>query len=276
MQARLDAIVTAMRSDVAAVGIRYAVPTRLDAWVLPEGTVPESIPHDTVAQRLKVLLDAWAARGPRPRTAARNLAIRWLEARPQVGIDPDVCVLDPPPPEVSELGSLCLWKTGHLPPSICFEIVSRNHPHKDYTELQDRYALVRTRELVVFDPLLSGPKALGGPTLLQLWRRDDFGVLERVHAGDAPVLSEVLGAWLLPNGGLLDISSDREGNECWPTWEEQVLIERAEKDMERAEKERERAEKERERAEKETDRAARIELERRLAAIEQKVGPSRD
>lgn len=64
--------------------------------------------------------------------------------------------------------------------------VSRNHPHKDYAELQDRYALVGTRELVVFDPFLAGPSALGGPALLQLWRRDRTGMLERVVAGKFP------------------------------------------------------------------------------------------
>jgi hypothetical protein len=271
-----------MRTNVAAVGVRYPVQSRLDAWVLPEGTVAESIPHDVAAQRLKSLLEVWIAQGGRPRIAARNLAIRWLESAPQVGIDPDVCLLEPPPPEVSELSSLCLWKPGHLPPSICFEVVSRNHPHKDYTELQDRYALVGARELVVFDPLLAGPRAFGGPVLLQLWRTDALGVLERVYAGSEPVLSEVLGAWLHPSRTALDIANDREGVDRWHTWEELKDLEstraereriakereRAEKERERAEKERERAEKERERAEKERERAARLELEQRLLALE--------
>jgi hypothetical protein len=266
MHAKLRAIVSASRPDVAAVAVRYPVRSRLEAWVLPEGTVPESIPHDAAAQGLKLLLQAWAARGPRPRTVARNLAIRWSETAPKIGIDPDVCVLDPPPPNVEELSSLCLWKTGHAPPSICFEVVSRNHPHKDYGELQDRYALVKTRELVIFDPLLAGPRSLGGPVLLQLWRRDALGILERVHAGAQPVLSEVLGAWLHANEGSLVISNDEEGLDRWPSWEEQLRLQLAETERERAEKERERAEKERE-------RAARLELERRLAAIESKVGP---
>jgi hypothetical protein len=214
---------------------------------------------------LKILLEAWASRFERPCFVPRNLAIRWLETSPRVGIDPDVCVLDPPPPEVTELSSLCLWRPGHVPPSICFEIVSRNHPHKDYAELQDRYALVGTRELVVFDPFLAGPSALGGPVLLQLWRRDRVGMLERVHAGDTPVASEVLGAWLIPTTTTLEIADDREGARRWPTWEELAAANEAETQRERAEKERERSEKERE-------RAARLELERRIAEIEAKVG----
>lgn len=38
-------------------------------------------------------------------------------------------------------------------------------------------------ELLVFDPLLLGPKSLG-PVTLQLWRRDLTGAFERVHFGD--------------------------------------------------------------------------------------------
>jgi Uma2 family endonuclease len=272
MQARIDPVVTAMRSEVPGVAVRYPVQTRPDAWVLPEGTVPESIPHDAVAQRLRLLLEVWASRLTRPATIARNLAVRWLEASPAIGIDPDVCVLDPPPPGVDELGSLCLWKSGHAPPTIAFEVVSRNHPHKDYAEIQDRYALVGTRELVVFDPFLAGPSSLGGPLLLQVWRRDRFGVLERVHAGDSPAPCEALGAWLIPTTSTLEIADDREGLRRWLTWEELAALEQATTQRERAEKERERAEKERERAEKERERAARIELERRIAEIEAKVG----
>jgi hypothetical protein len=271
--------VSELKPDVVGVAVRYPVRVRFDAWVLPEGTVPESIAHDVAAQRLKLLLEAWAARSSVPRTVARNLAIRWQATAPRVGIDPDVCVLEPPPPSVNELGSLCLWKPGHAPPSICFEVVSRNHPHKDYAELQDRYAFIRTRELVVFDPLLAGARVHGGPLLLQLWRRDPLGLFERVAGGDQPVFSEVLGAWLVPTPTTLEIADDREGLQRWPTWEDQMLAERTEKERERtekererAEKERERAEKERERAEKERERAARLDLEQRLAQLERKLG----
>ena len=264
MQAKL-AVVTPSHFDPTAVAVRYAVQSRLEAWVLPEGTVPESVPHDAAAQHLKLLLEAWAARTAPQVLVARNLALRWLEEEPRVGIDPDVCVLDPAPPEGKELSSLCLWKQGHFPPSLCIEVVSRNHPHKDYTEIQDRYALVRTRELIVFDPLLAGPVALGGPFLIQLWRRDALGMLERVHASDQPVFSEVLDAWLQPTRTLLEIADDRAGKRRWPSWEEQARTWEARAEKERAEKEREREEKEREREEKERERAARLELERLLA-----------
>ena len=257
----------------AAVALRYPVAPRLEDWVLPEGTVPESAVHDAAAQRLRLVLEAWAARrrevspeGPAVQIA-RNLAVRWLEGAPQVGIDPDVCVLCPPPPEGPLVESLCLWRPGHHPPRISFEVVSRNHPHKDYVALHERYAAMGTGELVVFDPLLAGPRALGGPVALQLWRRDDSGALERVHFGSGPAYSEVLDAWLLPREHHLDLASDRDGERRWRTEEEH---QRAEKERERAEKERERAEKERERAEKERERAARLEVERRLAELERR------
>ena len=242
----------------AAVALRYSVAPRLEDWVLPEGTVPESAVHDAAAQRLRLVLEAWAARRREllPERAAvqvaRNLAVRWLEDAPQVGIDPDVCVLCPPPPEGPLVESVCLWRSGHHPPRISFEVVSRNHPHKDYVAVHERYAAMGTGELVV----------------LQLGRRDDSGALERVHFGPGPAYSEVLDAWLLPREHHLDLADDRAGACRWQTEEEH---QRAEKERERAEKERERAEKERERAEKERERAARLEVERRLADLERRL-----
>jgi hypothetical protein len=200
--------------------VKYPVTTRRDAWVIPNGTVPETIPHDIAAQRLKDLLLVWASKLARPCVVPRNLGIYWLEAFPNVGIDPDVCVLDPPPPDVHDLDALCLWKPGHLPPSICFEIVTPDHPHKDYAELHDRYAILGTHELVVFDPYLVGSKVFGGPFPLQVWRRDQVGYFERVYAGDSSALSESLGAWLVPSKKTLEIADDRDGANCWHTWDE--------------------------------------------------------
>ncbi len=260
---------------VAAVSLRYVVAPVTDDWILPEGTVPESTQHDATAQHLKHVLDSWARRCGRNVRAARNLAIRWLEDRPQIGIDPDVCVLEPAPDEFDDLGALCLWKPGHVSPSLCFEIVSKRHPHKDYTNVQDRYAAIACRELFVFDPLLAGPASLGGPVPLQVWQRDTTGVFERVHFGDEPAYSFVLDAWVLPRGRLLEIADDRAGENLWLTAEDHERAEkereRVEKERERAEKERERAEKERERAEKERERSARMELEARVGELEKKA-----
>lgn len=66
----------------------------------------------------------------------------------------------------------------------------RERQYKDYSVLQDRYAALGTRELVVFDPLLSGPPSLGGPVSLQVWRRDPTFGFERVHFASDPAYSE--------------------------------------------------------------------------------------
>ena len=52
---------------------------------------------------------------------ARNLAVRFYAEDERVGIDPDLCVLAPPPPELDDIGSVCLWKPGHTAPTLCIE-----------------------------------------------------------------------------------------------------------------------------------------------------------
>jgi Uma2 family endonuclease len=146
------------------------------------------------------------------------------------------------------------WFEGHVPPRLCFEVISPNHPHKDYARIQDRYATMGTEELVVFDPLLVGPCSLGGPVLLQKWRRQG-SLFERTDFGDEPVFSEVLESWLLPQQRLLVIADDREGTRPWLSQAHH-----------------ERAEKERERAEKERERALRQALEREVAELRAKLG----
>jgi hypothetical protein len=93
--------------------------------------------------------------------------------------------------------------------------------------------------------------------------------LERAHFGDEPAFCEFLGAWLQPQGRLLQISDDRAGKQRWLSGEEQA---RVEKERERAEKERALAEREQERVDKERERAARESLERRVAELEAKSG----
>jgi hypothetical protein len=261
----------------SSLSLRYPVRPRPEAWVIPEGTVPESTAHDAAVLHIYLLLQAWATRQPGRVRIARNLAVRWLREHPRSGIDPDLCVLDPAPEEMDrDLGSLCLWRPGHEIPRFCVEVVSTTHPNKDYVDVPERYAALGVPELLIFDPLLQGPQSLGGPVPLQLWRRDATGTFERVHFGGEPVHSTQLDAWVSVWGTELVISRDRAARERWQTDAELLQRENerihAEKERERAEKERERAEKERERAEKEREQAARIDLERRLAELEAKLG----
>lgn len=256
MEARLLRVTQATRIE-----LRYELRTKEDEWAIPEHwPVPQSIPHDLAVRHLGSVLSCWASQQSRPLFVAHELAVRWLEQRPSVGIDPDLCLLDPPPPGVLELSSLRLWLPGHVAPPLCIEVVSENHPYKDYVEVQERYAAFRARELVVFDPRLIGPRSLGGPFAVQVWRTED-DVFERRYAGPGPVFSEVLGAWFRIDEGLPQIANDSAGVERWPSGEE----------FERRRVERERAEKERERAEKEREREQRVELERQVAELKQEL-----
>ncbi|HKY39524.1 MAG TPA: Uma2 family endonuclease, partial [Polyangiaceae bacterium] len=210
----------------------------------------------------------------------------------RTGIDPDVAVLEPAPSDFDDLTSLRLWEPGRVPPRLAIEVVSASHPYKDYGSIQERYAAMGAEELLVFDPLLSGPRSLGGPVPLQLWRRDVTLSFERVCFGGEPVHSLVLDAWFLAEGRTLHISDDRKGMRCWLTDSERLRsatdeaarataeagranaeAERANAEAERAKTEAERANAEAERANAEAERAkteaeqerrARQELERRL------------
>ncbi len=189
--------------------------------------MPESVVHDAAVELLKALLDLWAQRAGS--FVARNLAIRWVEERPQVGVDPDVSVFRSPPPDHADLRSVRTWMPGHAPPAIAIEVVSETNSVKDYASAPDKYAASGTSELWVFDPLLAGPRAHGGPYRLQVWRRSADGLV-RTYAGDGPGFSAELGAYLVvvEGGRKLRISGDEAGAQLWPTAAEAALARVAE------------------------------------------------
>ena len=183
--------------------------------------MPESVLHDEAVALLRALLAAWAARLG-SRQVVRNLAVRWDEQHPQIGVDPDVAVLSPPPPEGSALRSVRTWAEGHAPPLLAVEVVSETNPHKDYVIAPDKYAASGTQELWIFDPLLSGPSAHGGPFRLQVWCRNADGDLARIYAGEGPARSPALGAYLVvvDEGQKLRIAEDAGASRFWLTPEE--------------------------------------------------------
>ncbi len=223
--------------------------------------MPESDTHDYAIDYLKALLLAWVARSGRAITVARNLGIRWVQEEPRFGFDPDLCLIEPPPPETATttLTSLRLWEPGHTPPRLAVEVVSPGHPYKDYVDTPARCAASGVEELWIYDPLLAGPKREEGPLLLQLWRRDG-NTFRRVYAGDGPAHSPYLDAWLHPaasslaRGAQLRISDDVNGTRPWLT------------KAESAERLRRVAEEQRE-AEKQNREAA----ERKLAAAQTRI-----
>ena len=228
--------------DPSSVSLRYDVRLDPDGWELPEGPVPESAPHDDLCDRLKHVLQHWVTRERRDAEVYRNLAVRFDPRRPRVGIDPDVCVVSPAPAERRALTSLQTWVHGS--PLLSIEVVSATHTSKDYVEAPARHAASGVRELWVLDPLLAGPRVHGGPFVVQVWRREADGFV-RVHAGMEPYRSQLVGAWVVPIGGSVQLSADGEGVQPWRTSDEAATeAERAAKEHERAGRERERAEKE--------------------------------
>ena len=243
--------------------VQHRVPSFSDKWLVGE-PVPEAAWHDRAVELLKALLEHWVVRTGRDAAVFRNLAVRVRSDEPKVGFDPDLLVTVPAPPAAHDLSSLRLWAKGHAVPSLVMEVVSPGHPYKDYSETPDVCAALGVDELVVFDPTLVGPRALGGPQRLQVWRRTDPRTFERVASGEGPFFSRFLGAYLIAveDGRRLRIAEDEAGQRLWPTPEE---AERNLLESERASARTERAAKEAERAAKELALARVAELERELA-----------
>lgn len=213
-----------MEPRVVELVYRVPVSARRSGWELSGENMPESVVHDEAVALLRALL-SWWARGRSDVQVARNLAIRWDEAHPQIGVDPDVCVLSPVPPEGRDLRSVRTWLPGHTPPRLAIEVVSETNPHKDYLVAPEKYASSGTGELWIFDPLLSGPTSHGGPFRIQVWERDASERLVRTYAGDGPAYSPYLGAHLVVvgEGILLRIAEDADATRFWPTAEEAAL-----------------------------------------------------
>jgi hypothetical protein len=221
--------------SAAETAVRYTLCGFPESWLVSEADVPVAAWHEQVLAYLRDVLRFHVVSVGRDAAVFRNLAVRVRRERPSVGFDPDLCFVEPAPPEAESLDSLCLWRPGHSVPRLTVEVVSPGHPHKDYVDIPARCASVGVQELIVFDPKLAGPASLGGPFLLQVWCRGSDGAFERVTAGSGPGWSQVLGAWLVPGeGGALRVAEDPEGARLWLT---ELESERTEKEHERTEKE---------------------------------------
>ncbi len=230
-------IVAPVSRSSHAPRITYTAVPDWSRWELPEiPPMPRGAWHNVVQRSMASTLEAEIARSGRDARVYEEVAVRWMQERPKVGVDPDVCWVEPAPPEGDRLRSLLTWREGHAVPRFALEVVSPTNPTKDYEIAPDRYADLGVEELWIFDPDLEGPRAAGGPYRLQVWRREgeDF---RRVHAGDGPCRSLALGAWLVltQERRMLRVADDPFGQRLWPTEAER---ERAEKERERAEKER--------------------------------------
>ena len=224
------------------VDVVFEAPRWSERWVLEDGvTMPESDPHRLTCELLEDVLRTWVRRAARDARVFGNIALRWAEEHPRVGVDPDVCLVEPAPPG-PEVRSVLTWVEGHRAPTVAAEVVSRDTARKDYQEGPAKYAASGTGELWIFDPDRRGRGVTGEPWVLQVWRRTRSGEFRREYAGDGPAYSESLGAWLVvtDDGTHLWIADDEGGERLWPT--------EAEAERARAEAERARAEAEKARA----------------------------
>jgi len=216
------------------VDVVFEAPRWSERWVLgDDATMPETDAHLLTTKLLMDILVAWIARTGRDAKAGSNIALRWDRAHPKVGVDPDVYLVEPAPPD-ARLTSLRTWVKGHHAPRVAVEVVSRRTAKKDYTEGPAKYAASGARELWIFDPEGHGRGATGESWALQVWHRTKAGAFRREYAGDGPAYSDELGAWLVVTAGgtRLRIADDEAGERPWPT---EAESERAAKEAAEAE-----------------------------------------
>ncbi|MFO0646611.1 MAG: Uma2 family endonuclease [Polyangiales bacterium] len=185
-------------------------------WYLSDGfKMPISAQTQRREDVIQQTFEAYVAREKRDASILANVALRWDELHPGVGVDPDVMWVEPALPKRHR--SVLTWKPGVSPPRIAVEIVGRDTAQKDYTYGPTKFGASKTRELWIFDPEGFGKTDDGrGPWVLQVWRTVK-GVFQRAYAGDGPYFSRELGAWLVVVDDLLRVANDRAGTDLWPT-----------------------------------------------------------
>lgn len=210
-------------SGETALTYTYTVPRSRPGWELYEGTMPQSTSHEATVELLRAVFRPWVdARGGR---IHYDLAIRWVEEDQRIGVNPDLSILIPPPPDLDEIESVCTWMKGHEPPLLAIEIVSETNPLKDYSIAPEKYAASGIQELWILDPRLFGPKSHGGPFRVQVWRRDEQG-FRRIYEGDGPVYSPAVAAYLVAtaDGRRFRLANDAALTDFWLTREEAMLV----------------------------------------------------
>ena len=221
--------------------------------------MPHSASHDDHEDRLKSTLRAWVARTGRELLVNCELAFRWDEDDPRVGVDPDVFLVEEPPRDPDgDIYSIRTWEPGNRPPILAIEIVSRNRPKKDYSQAPKKHDLLGTFELWVYDPDLHGHTPEQPSVRFQMFQRETNARLVQTYAGEGPIYSEALEAWVFIEDDLIIISDDAAGEHRWPTLEEEAQH-RAEQQAKRADDEAKRANDERAEKEKALARIAELE-----------------
>ena len=226
-----------------------------DWYIEDDETMPQSTKHDAHEARLRSIFVAWNVRTSRGLLVGCELAFRWDPKEPGVGIDPDIYVVEMPPPvPYDDIPSIRTWEEGNFPPILAIEVVSRTRPKKDYSRSPERHNLLGTFELWVFDPHLYGNAPNQPSVYLQIYQRETNNRLVQTYAGDGPYFSDATDAWVMVIDGELVIANDREGKDRWPTLEE-AERQRADEYAKRANEQAKRAENEAKRANEQAKRA---------------------
>ncbi len=242
-------------------------PSPPEHWYLTDDfNMPVTADTQRRENTLQSVFEAHVARQGRDASILANVAFRWDQAHPGVGVDPDILWLEPALPEGRR--SVLTWEEGTGVPRLAVEFVSRDTAHKDYNHGPEKYAAAGIDELWVFDPDGFGRRDDGdGPHRLQVWRRTRSG-FHRLYAGAGPARTEALAAWLVVCDDTLRVADDPEGRALWPTVAEERDAARQERDA--ARQERDRATQEREHAahERDRERIRAEEAEARIRALE--------
>jgi Uma2 family endonuclease len=237
-----------------------------DWFIEDTESMPHSANHDDHEDRLKSTLRAWVARTGRDLFVCCELAFRFDKNAPGVGVDPDVFLVEEPPRSANgDIFSVRTWEPGNHPPILAIEIVSRERPKKDYSQAPRKHDLLGTFELWVFDPELYGRTPEQPSVRFQMFQRETNARLVRTYAGEGPVFSEALDAWVFIEDDLIIISDDAAGEHRWLTLEEEASC-RADIHAKRADEEAKRADEEAKRADEE--RAAKENALARIAELE--------
>lgn len=235
------------------IAVQFEVEDQPQRWLLEDEDVPETPLHDLAIDLLVQVLRAFVRRTGRDAYVARNLGCRWDPDDARVGMDPDIALLEPAPVDPEALSTLRVFEADQPTPRLAIEVVSPHTADKDYGDAHLRAARLGVDELWVFDPELRGPGSTGGPFALQVWRRvaGALPTMQRVHAGEGPAASPLLGAWLVTTEGgrRLRLADDPEGARLWTTPSEQAEVARREAEVARNEVEAARARAERAEAE---------------------------
>lgn len=103
-----------------------------ERWYLSDGfKMPISAQMQRREDVIQQTFEAYVAREKRDASILANVALRWDELHPGVGVDPDVMWVEPALPKRHR--SVLTWKPGVSPPRVAVEIVGRDTAQKDYT-----------------------------------------------------------------------------------------------------------------------------------------------